>query len=103
MTPTITKKQMIYSYSRLTMFNDCQRMFWHKYIEGRPYSSNTPMKIGKIFHSAISHVITEGYSPEEAVFMAIEEEGGLPEGERDFYLIAMVKRAYYRLQEFQSQ
>nr|WP_280922191.1 PD-(D/E)XK nuclease family protein [Ammoniphilus resinae] len=93
----------VYSYSRLSMFSEtCERQFYHKYIEGRPYPPNGPMTIGKIFHAAMEMVIGQGYSPEEAAFFAIHEANGLPEGERDFYITSMVKKAYARLKAFEN-
>lgn len=86
-----------YSYSRLSMFEGCERQFFHKYIEGRPYPSNAPMKLGKIFHRAIESVIVEGYSPEEAAYYAAYEEGGLPENEKMSILLAMLYKAYRRI------
>ncbi|MDQ0255531.1 CRISPR/Cas system-associated exonuclease Cas4 (RecB family) [Evansella vedderi] len=102
-TATTKTKDKVYSYSRLNTFEGCQRQFYHKYVEGRPIPGNLPMQVGKIFHLAIEMVISEGYSPEEAVLYASYAEGGLPEGERDQQIIKMVKKAYRRLKQFQNE
>lgn len=93
--------EKVYSYSRLSLFDQwCERAFYHKYIELRPEPSGLPAKIGKIFHDAMNKLLSEGYSPEEAVFFSIYEHDGLPEGEKDIFLIAMVNRAYKRIQKY---
>jgi RecB family exonuclease len=95
--------EKIYSYSRLSLFEDCERAFFHKYIEGRPEPSGLPAIVGKIFHSAMEKVINEGYTPEEAVYFAVYEQNGLPEGEKISFLIAMVNRAFYRIQRLNDE
>ncbi|KIV58918.1 hypothetical protein AM501_24050 [Aneurinibacillus migulanus] len=99
-------EEKIYSFSRLKLFHDCPRAFYHKYIERRPTPSGIPATIGKIFHFAMKLVIEQGYSPEEAIFFSIYEATGLPEGEKAENLTKMVKRAYYRvrsLTQFEEQ
>jgi hypothetical protein len=101
-TATLSPTRTIYSYSRLSMFSDCHRQFYHKYVDRRPYPPNTPMVVGKVFHAAIEKVLAQGYSPDEAVFFAIAEANGLPQGERDYFIMSMVKRAYQRFKDVQN-
>jgi len=93
----------VYSFSRLSTFEDCMRMGYHKYIEGRPEPSGLPAIIGKIFHFAFSKLICEGYSPEDAVFASIYEHGGLPEGERADHLIRMVELTFRRISDLHGE
>jgi hypothetical protein len=60
------------------------------------------MVVGKVFHAAIEKVLAQGYSPDEAVFFAIAEANGLPQGERDYFIMSMVKRAYQRFKDVQN-
>ncbi|MFC5449146.1 PD-(D/E)XK nuclease family protein [Paenibacillus aestuarii] len=99
-TVVIGTREKVYSHSRLSLFDEwCERAFFHKYVELRPDPSGLPAKIGKIFHNAMNKLLSEGYSPEEAVFFSIYEHDGLPEGEKEIFLIAMVNRAYKRIQQ----
>lgn len=84
----------VWSYSRLTSFERCQRSFYHKYVEGRPTPSSAPMMTGKIFHLAIQLMITEGYSPDEAISYAVYQEGELPHGEKQTFIEWMLYRVY---------
>ncbi|MFS0558799.1 PD-(D/E)XK nuclease family protein [Brevibacillus sp. 179-C9.3 HS] len=90
-------KKRVYSHSQLNLAEKCDRAYFHKYIEGRPEPSGLPARVGKIFHEAISIHINEGYSPEDAVFIAIYKQNGLPDGERDYFLINMVKKMSRRI------
>lgn len=103
MTTNIKAIDKIYSYSRLSLFEQCQRAFYHKYIELRPDPSGMPAKIGKIFHLALELIINEGFAPEDAVNFAIYENNGLPEGETVLNMISMVKRAFHRIQQLHSE
>lgn len=103
-TVVVGTKEKVYSHSRLTLFDEwCERAFFHKYIEGRPEPSGLPAVVGKIFHDAMNKLLSEGYSPEEAVFFSIYEHGGLPEGEKEVYLISMVNRTYNRILQFADE
>ncbi|MCY9665823.1 PD-(D/E)XK nuclease family protein [Paenibacillus alginolyticus] len=93
----------VYSYSRLKTFEDCMRMGYHKYIEGRPDPSGLSAIIGKIFHSAFSKVINEGLSPDDSVMSSIYEHGGLPEGERAYDLVRMTEYTFRRISEVQGE
>lgn len=93
----------VYSHSRLTTFENCMRMGFHKYIEGRPEPSGMPAIIGKIFHSAFSKVINEGHSPDDSVMASIYENGGLPEGERASDLVRMTEYAFRRISALQGE
>lgn len=102
-TTVVGTKETVYSHSRLSLFDDwCERAFFHKYIELRPEPSGLPAKVGKIFHDAMNKLLSEGYSPDEAVFFSIYEHGGLPEGEKEIFLIVMVNRAYKRIQQYMN-
>ncbi|MCP1161394.1 MULTISPECIES: PD-(D/E)XK nuclease family protein [Bacillus] len=89
--------QKEWSYSRLSMFEGCERQFYYKYVLELPYPSSPPMQTGKIFHSAIELMIRDGYSPSEALYYSIGVNGGLPEGEKAYFLINLLKKAYDRL------
>lgn len=93
----------VYSHSSLKLAEDCMRAYFHKYIEGRPEPGGVPAKIGKIFHEAMSLHINDGYSPEDAVFFSIYKHNGLPDGERDYFLINMVKKMSHRLDEISNE
>jgi hypothetical protein len=93
----------VYSYSRLTTFESCMRMGYHKYIEGRPDPSGLPAIIGKIFHTAFNKVINEGYSPADSVMASIYEHGGLPEGERAWDLVRMTEFTFRRISEVRGE
>ncbi|MGF7033481.1 hypothetical protein J2T17_004429 [Paenibacillus mucilaginosus] len=95
--------EKVYSYSRLMTTQDCMRMFFYKYIEGRPDPSGMPAKIGKIFHDGFRKVLNEGFSPEDAVMSSTYEHGGLPEGERASDLVRMTLHTYRRLSEIQGE
>ncbi|MED3554122.1 PD-(D/E)XK nuclease family protein [Cytobacillus praedii] len=86
-----------WSYSRLSMFEECPRQFYYKYILELPYPSAYPMRIGKIFHTAIDLMVKEGYSPHEALYYSIGVNNGLPDGEKTSFLIYMLKNAYSRI------
>lgn len=94
-------KEQKWSYSRLSMFGDCERMYFYKYILGLPYPSNPPMQVGKVFHTAIELMIREGYAPSDALYYSIGVNGGLPEGEKAYYVQSMLKRAYDRLPQLE--
>ncbi|MGM8216846.1 PD-(D/E)XK nuclease family protein [Bacillaceae bacterium W0354] len=100
---TIAKNTMTYSYSRLALFDRCERAFYHKYVEERPDPSGAPAIIGKIFHYAMELVVNEGYEPEDAVYASIYVHNGLPEGEIADSLIYMVNRTYTRLLDYQDE
>lgn len=93
----------VYSYSRLSTFEGCMRMGFHKYVEGRPDPSGLPAIIGKIFHAAFSKVINEGHSPEDSVMASIYEHGGLPEGERAYDLVRMTEYTFRRITQIQGE
>ncbi len=88
-----------WSYSRLSMFEQCERQFFHKYVEKRPFPASTPMVNGKIFHKGIELMLSQGYTPDEALSYAIEESGGLPEGEQEYLQLTMLDRALKRIPE----
>lgn len=90
-------KEEKWSYSKLSTFDDCERQYFHKYVEKRPYPANLPMQMGRIFHTAIHHVIQDGFSPVDAARFAIYQENGLPNGERIQSVIWLLERAYNRI------
>lgn len=96
-TPKPKLKEHVWSYSRLSTFERCERSFFHKYIENRPTPPNMPMIMGKILHQAIEWVINKGYDPSDAVRFAIYEAGGLPEGEKYSTLLHMIQNAIFRI------
>lgn len=91
-----TKKQAKWSYSRLSLYERCQRQYFHKYVEELPIPSTAPMKTGRILHRSLEWVLKEGYEPSEAVRFAIYEEG-MPSGENFHTLLQMVENALYRI------
>lgn len=95
--PASSVHSRYWSYSRLSMFRDCERQFYYKYVLGLPYPSNHSMRVGKIFHRAIELMIREGYSSSEALYFSIGEQEGLPEGEKTYYLLGMLNKAFDRI------
>ena len=93
----------VYSFSRLTTYENCMRMGFHKYVEGRPDPSGAPAIIGKIFHAGFSKVINEGHSPDDSVMASIYEHGGLPEGERAADLVRMTEYTFRRISQVQGE
>ncbi|GGG18497.1 RecB family exonuclease [Paenibacillus abyssi] len=93
----------VYSHSRLTTYEACMRMGFHKYVEGRPDPSGLPAIVGKIFHAAFNKVISDGHSPDDAVFASIYEQGGLPEGVRASDLIRMTEFTFRRVSAIQGE
>lgn len=95
--PKSKLKDQVWSYSRLSTFERCERSFFHKYIEDRPTPPNMPMTMGKILHRAIEWVVKQGYEPSDAARFAIYEAEGLPEGENYTTILHMLQNAIYRI------
>ncbi|MGG3805800.1 PD-(D/E)XK nuclease family protein [Metabacillus fastidiosus] len=90
-----------WSYSRLSMFEGCERQYFYKYILELPYPSNPPMQNGKIFHTGIDLMIREGYSPSESLYYGMGVNGGLPVGEKPYHFISMLNKAYDRIPQLE--
>ncbi|MER2005848.1 MAG: PD-(D/E)XK nuclease family protein [Psychrobacillus sp.] len=88
------KEHAKWSYSRLSLFERCQRQYFHKYIEELPTPPSNPMKTGRILHRSLEWVLKYGYEPSEAVRFSIYEEG-MPGGESFYTLLQMVENALY--------
>lgn len=85
-----------WSYSRIQLFESCQRQYFYKYIMGLPTPATPPMKTGRILHRSVEWVLKEGYEPSDAVRFSIYETG-MPEGENFHSLLQMVQNALYLL------
>lgn len=57
----------VWSYSRLSTFERCEREFFYKYRERRLTPANMPMIMREIFAQAMEWILKEGYESEEAV------------------------------------
>lgn len=96
-TSTLVKQeQPKWSYSKLSLFERCQRQYFHKYIEDLPIPASIPMKTGRILHRSLEWVLKDGYEPSEAVRFAIYEEG-MPGNENFYSLLQMVENALYHV------
>lgn len=73
---------MIYSYSRLSLFQQCPFRFYLKYIEGREEPVTKPLALGKAVHKAIERLI-EGARFKEAVLDGWAESDFHPEVGRE--------------------
>lgn len=73
---------MIYSYSRLSLFQQCPFRFYLKYIEEREEPMTKPLALGKAVHKALERII-EKTDFEDAVFEGWAEADFHPEVERE--------------------
>ncbi|MDM5277150.1 PD-(D/E)XK nuclease family protein [Paenibacillus silvae] len=69
---------MIFSYSRLSLYETCPFRFYLKYILGSPEPVTKPLALGKAVHKAIELKIN-GMSENEAILAAIIETDFHPE------------------------
>ncbi|WP_047980644.1 PD-(D/E)XK nuclease family protein [Ornithinibacillus contaminans] len=64
---------MIFSYSRLKLYETCPRRFYYKYVLGIPENTSTSfLALGKAVHKAIESII-KGISFEEAIIEGYSE------------------------------
>lgn len=63
---------MLYSFSRLTLYETCPQRFYYKYILDKPEPVTKPLALGKAVHKAIELTI-KGVSEEEAILTAVIE------------------------------
>lgn len=87
--------QMTWSYSRLSAYERCARLFWYQYIEKRPTPVTVPLKVGKILAQTMEWVLAYGYSTEDAIRFALYEYDGLPDSETFGSLYRMLENALY--------
>lgn len=73
---------MIFSFSRLKLYETCPYRFRQKYIKGRDEPVTLPLALGKAVHKAIEEVIN-GTSHSEAVLKGLEEADFHPEVKKD--------------------
>ncbi|WP_245001163.1 RecB family exonuclease [Caldalkalibacillus thermarum] len=73
---------LIFSFSRLSLYEQCPYRFYLKYIEEREEPVTKPLALGKAVHKAIEKIIA-GDSFEEAVTAGIIEVDFHPEVERE--------------------
>lgn len=69
---------MLYSYSRLSLYETCPYRFYQKYILGKDEPVTKPLALGKAVHKAIELKIN-GVSEHEAIIEAIIESDFHPE------------------------
>ncbi|MDP4087445.1 MAG: PD-(D/E)XK nuclease family protein [Bacillota bacterium] len=67
---------MIYSYSRLSLYEECPYHFYKRYVEKREEPITEPLALGSAVHKAIE-LILKGMEKEEALFTA-EMDSPLP-------------------------
>lgn len=70
--------KMIFSFSRLSLYETCPYRFRLKYIEGKEEPVTKPAALGKAVHKAIEMVV-KGSDPKEAVLNGIVEVDFHPE------------------------
>lgn len=87
--------KMVWSYSRLSTFERCARLFWYLYIEKRPTPVTVPLKVGKILAQTMEWVLSYGYSTEDAIRFALYEYDGIPDSETFGSLYRMLENALY--------
>lgn len=73
---------MIYSYSRLSLFQQCPFRFYLKYIEEREEPVTKPLALGKAVHKGIERIV-EGAGFADAIFDGWAEADFHPEVERE--------------------
>ncbi|MCF6094538.1 PD-(D/E)XK nuclease family protein [Microaerobacter geothermalis] len=69
---------MIYSFSRLSLYESCPYKFYLRYIEGREEPQTEPRALGKAVHKGIEMIINDGISLEEAVYKGLVETDFFP-------------------------
>lgn len=69
---------MLYSYSRLSLYETCPYRFYQKYILGKSEPVTKPLALGKAVHKAIELKI-QGAEVEDAITSAIIESDFHPE------------------------
>lgn len=82
---------MIFSYSRLLLYETCPRRFYFRYILKLVEKVSKPLALGKAVHKAIEKVI-EGMAVEEAIFEGYAECDFHPEVSYD-EITRLVKNA----------
>ncbi|MEK4487962.1 PD-(D/E)XK nuclease family protein [Psychrobacillus sp. FSL H8-0484] len=90
-------EEEMWSYSKISSYEWCNRSYYYKYVLKRPTPSTVPMRIGSIMHKAIQWVVSEGYDTSDALRFAAYEAGGIPEGETFQELLRMVVNAIYEI------
>lgn len=96
-TRLIDPKTMQWSYSRLSTYERCQRLFFYKYIMGRPTPVTVPLLVGGILHDAIEWCVKEGYTTSEAIRFALYKYDGLPASETFQSLLRMLESALFHV------
>ena len=77
---------MIFSFSRLSLYETCPYRFYKKYIQGYKEPSSYPLALGKGVHKAIEDKI-KGFSHSEAVLNGMIEADFQPEVRRNVELL----------------
>lgn len=99
--PSVTYKELrgeeAWSYSRLSLYERCQRAFYYKYVEQRPSPAGVPAKVGKIIHRGSEWSLKEGYKTSDAIRFALYEHDGIPDGETFGSLLKMLENALYHI------
>lgn len=68
------KKHVIYSFTRLSMFEQCPRQFYHRYILQNALLESKPLLIGKAIHKAIEVFISQpSLTLEQAIYEGLKE------------------------------
>lgn len=69
---------MIFSYSRLKLYETCPFRFYLKYVEGREEPVTKPLALGKAVHKAIELII-QGEAKDSAIIQGLAESEFHPE------------------------
>lgn len=82
---------MIYSFSRLSLFEQCPFRFYLKYVMKRDEPFTLPLALGKATHKGIEAIINRGCSLEEAVMEGLIEADFYPMSRTD--LVWLIRSA----------
>lgn len=82
---------LIYSFSRLSQYENCPFRFYLKYVEGREEPVTKPLALGKAVHVGIEKRI-QGYTLEDAIVEGYIATGFHPEVERT-EMESLIKKA----------
>lgn len=64
--------KMVYSFSRLSLYEECPYRFYLRYVEEKEEPTTLPLALGKAVHQAIE-LILNGYDIDDALIKAIME------------------------------
>lgn len=68
----------VFSFSRLTLYQNCPRHFYYKYVLKKPEPVSLPLVLGKAVHKAIERYVSSDDSFDEAIMNGYIESGFYP-------------------------